>query len=278
LTFDMATPLRSLCALGLSALLHTGVLLAPPLMSHADEQLTPVRPDVWSGRTLDVEVALNRTPVEPQPGSPAESAAKPRFTRAFARAGALGSVAGLTAAARAEGAATPRAEQRSVASALQNADFGSEGLPPGVRRLASAFTRAVPAATSRDPVWLGLPLGSAGKLRVAIALDEEGRIARTDLLEPDPAPLHLEHLVTRTVTLLKAGRFALSRVALGAKTEVLKIEVEISMREPAQGFAPEEAVRLGFEPPDFKHRGKAFFTLGSGRHVEAWISVEPARG
>jgi hypothetical protein len=85
-------------------------------------------------------------------------------------------------------------------------------------------------------------------------------------------------LVDRTVILLKSGRFALSRADPGSKTEVLRIEVSISMKEPSEGFEASHAVRLGFEPPNAGRRGKAFFTLASGRHVEAWISVDRSRG
>jgi hypothetical protein len=122
-----------------------------------------------------------------------------------------------------------------------------------------------------------LPLGTAGSVRVEIRVNEAGRIVHTKTLDPGPAPEHLARLLERTLLLLQRGRFAVSGVSAG-DAEVFRIDVHVSMKEATEGFEAGQVVRLGFDPPDARGRGKAFFTLGSGRHVEAAISVERKRG
>jgi hypothetical protein len=259
----------------ISVLLHGALLLGGIKASQRPRAVDSPERDVWAGRTLSVEAALETAPAA-QPASPvapvlpaAPDTAPGRPARAIPASDPQGSPAKTVPRQRAS-AALPRSAARARAAA----EFGSEGLAPGVRRLALAFTRAVPAATSRDPVWSGLPLGAAGQLRVAITLDDEGRIAKSEVQSgPRPDP-HLERLLSRTLLLLARGRFALSRQATSARTEFLGVEVRVSMLEPTEGFEPTHPVRLGFDPPSAARRGRAYFTLASGRHVETWISVE----
>jgi hypothetical protein len=247
---------------------------------------------VWTGRSVSVETLLDereRASGEPAP-SPAAAAPPPVSlppapATATARAARDPSPSAVRAVSRKRtaprheagtGVESPSPASGAPASARPGA-FGAEGLPAGVRRLAVAFTRAVPAATSRDPVWLSLPVGSAGSVRVEIRVNQAGRIVHTQTLEPSSVPEHLTRLLDRTVLLLQQGRFAVSGVSAG-DAEVFRIDVQVSMKEPTDGFEAGQVVRLGFDPPDARGRGKAFFTLGSGRHVEAAIRVERKRG
>ena len=145
------------------------------------------------------------------------------------------------------------------------------------RSLAKAFTRAIPAAISKDPIWSELALGAAGSARIEITIDEEGKIASA---EPErPPPKQLKRLLDRTLILLRSGRFALSR-GEGAGSETLELEATISERQAqADEFAnPRDPTQLGFEPPSGEKAGRAFFTLASGRHVEIRVKLVPPRG
>jgi hypothetical protein len=150
--------------------------------------------------------------------------------------------------------------------------YGSEGSRRGVRNLARAFTRAIPPATGADDAWKTLPLGPVGRVDLTVDVDENGRVVAVEVDEK--APRVLDRLVTRTMALLRAGTYALTGVD-GAGREKLRIDVVLSQREPLK--APEEggdvALRFGHEPPEPGHPGRAYFTLVSGRHVEATIAI-----
>ncbi|MBW2458864.1 MAG: hypothetical protein JRI68_30470 [Deltaproteobacteria bacterium] len=155
--------------------------------------------------------------------------------------------------------------------------YGAAGGRRGVRVLGSAFTRAIPAAVSADLSWSRLPIGRAGRLEIAVTLDDEGKI--TAVVLPDDAAGPLRALVDRTMALLRAGRFALSHSG-GAGEETLRIEVELSQRAPIEhdSAKPTDALKLGHQAPTPTVPGKAFFTLASGRHFEAAITVVRSAG
>jgi hypothetical protein len=173
----------------------------------------------------------------------------------------------------------PNAEQAGAdrSAAETTATYGAAGQAAMERSLAKAFTRAIPAAISKDPIWSELELGAAGSARIEITIDEEGKIASA---EPErPPPKQLKRLLDRTLILLKSGRFALSR-GEGAGSETLELEATISERQgKADEFAnPRDPIQLGFEPPSSEKAGRAFFTLASGRHVEIRVKLVPPRG
>jgi hypothetical protein len=82
-------------------------------------------------------------------------------------------------------------------------------------------------------------------------------------------------LVKRTIALLQAGRFALTSAPGLAGRERLRIEVTLSQREPLDhpGDDPHHALNLGHDPPTASEPGKAYFTLASGRHFEARVTI-----
>lgn len=136
------------------------------------------------------------------------------------------------------------------------------------RGFAKAFTRALPAANTGDPIWSELPLGPAGSVRVSVTVDADGTIGDSKVLdEPQKPPSHLARLVERTLILLRGGRFALTNGGTG--TETLRLDVTLSERPMANG-----PLALGFEAPAPGNPGRAYFQLATGRFVEAKVTIE----
>lgn len=132
----------------------------------------------------------------------------------------------------------------------------------------------MPRAMSGDPLWSSLPLGDAGSFRVSLTLDERGRLSEARSLDENPPP-QLGHLLERTVLLLRGGLFALSLEG-GAGAQTLRISVTLSQGTPSDDLDvnPSDTTSLGFEPPRPGHPGRGYFTLASGRHVEARVWLE----
>jgi hypothetical protein len=136
------------------------------------------------------------------------------------------------------------------------------------RGFAKAFTRAVPAANTGDPIWGRLPLGPVGFVRVSVTVGADGAIDESKVLdEPQKPPSHLERLVDRTLILLRGGHFALTNG--GAGTETLRLDVTLSERPMESG-----PLALGFEAPSPGSPGRAYFQLSTGRFVEVKVAIE----
>jgi hypothetical protein len=237
----------------------------------------------WSGETFDVAdvVRAARRASEPEPErgrptrthSPAAPSALPTppLRPSSASVSAPGKSATLASPSVTDSPAPPGSSVGAAPGA-----FGAAGLPPGVRNLAAAFCRAIPPATRSDPAWQVLPLGPAGSLRALIVVDDSGRIASAEA-DPDehrqspPAP-HMKRLLDKTVMLLGGGAFALS-AQTGAGSEKLAIEVELSQRAPSDDAEPGHMMSQGYRAPTLATPGHAYFTLGSGRHFEARVTI-----
>ncbi len=156
--------------------------------------------------------------------------------------------------------------------------FGQEGLPNGVRRLGYAFTRAIPAATPGDEDWQLLPPGRVGTIGVELRVDEGGKVGaaqRWQARPRDPAPPEvLWRMVQRTMLLLRAGQFALSG-SNAPGIERLLIEVEITQGAP-EGSGESVVVQKRFDGASPGRPGRAYFRFGSGRAVEAKVTIVPA--
>lgn len=223
--------------------------------------------------------------------APAAPAKRPRPAASARAVGSARAAASVSAAASARApapsshappAAAPDLSHAMAAAADGSAPerggrFGAAGVLPGVRDLAKAFTRALPRAASGDPLWSKLPLGSAGGFHVVIRIDEQRRI---ESVKPDEKSLSpaLQHLLDRTVLMLKAGQFALDRNDVTSGNEKLHVELAISMRARSNQIDvdPTDTVELGFKPPTRDKPGRGYFTLASGRHVEASVTIEKA--
>lgn len=159
--------------------------------------------------------------------------------------------------------------------------FGSEGLPPGVRSLPSAFARAIPPATGADPIWQNLPTGTQKPFVLAVEVDAEGHIASAKILSAhdgeDTLP-QFEHLRQRVIALLGGGLFALQNNGAAGR-DLFRITITLSDRAVKEESEPAQLVERGFEPPHGSAPGRAYFTLASGRHFEAKVEVlgSPAR-
>jgi hypothetical protein len=153
--------------------------------------------------------------------------------------------------------------------------FGSTDLPPGVLRLPSAFTRAIPPATGADPIWQTLPTGQQRPFTIAVRVAGDGHIQDSKILEDHQGNAPSEqaaHLRERVVALLGAGLFALQN-SVSAGYGVFRITITLSDRAVREEGAPAELVERGFEPPRGAQPGRAYFTLASGRHFEAKVEI-----
>ena len=155
--------------------------------------------------------------------------------------------------------------------------FGADALPPGVRSLPSAFTRAIPPATGADPIWQSLPIGAQHPFTIAVEVDAEGHIASAEIVKEkdgSPAATQALHLRERVVALLGGGLFALHN-NVGAGRELFRITITLSDTPVHDQDDPAQLVERGFDPPRGGAPGRAYFTLASGRHFEAKVQVLP---
>jgi outer membrane biosynthesis protein TonB len=286
-------------SLALHGAVLAGVLAAPRAARWQDA------PDPWGGDTFEVGELVRDPPrksppagqpVEPQPEPAAEPEPKPEPSKQpeSAPKPEPASDPELEApkpkpkpkpspSAEATRASQPTGAPSAAPAAASTADtapsgagenYGAADLPPGVRLLPKAFTRAISAATNRDPIWDQLPAGDAGSVRVEVKLDEDGRILDTSTGDVEP-PKHLKQLVTNTVFLLKRGRFALAPDRQGAGSVAFRIEVSLEQTEPAEEYDdPRHTVSMGFSAPTPDKPGRAYFVHASGRRFSARVVLE----
>jgi hypothetical protein len=154
---------------------------------------------------------------------------------------------------------------------------GLTSLPAGVRNLAKAFTRAIPAVNSSDPAWHRLPFGPAGTLRLTIAVGADHRLAEVEVLGQPPP--HMRRLQKRTLLALKMGRFAVDLTESGAGQQTLLVEAFLAARPPAPDYDFEErqprVTALSFEAPTPERPGEARVEFASGRTLRVKVTIEP---
>jgi hypothetical protein len=220
------------------------------------------RSTALAGETLDVEPPATATDDDEVPDPAAESPS-PAAVRSPSRptSGALD--------ARAAAAAThPRAAApSSAAAAPPPALFGAVGERTATD-LATTFTRAFAQAASADPIWTGVPFGSAGTADVTLLLDEEGHLVQHAV---SGAPsVALRRGIDRTVVLLGARPFT----ARGAATR-LRMVCRVLRNEVHDGLHGDVfALSGGSFSGDV---GTAFFALpapgGGGRRVDVELRL-----
>jgi hypothetical protein len=285
--------------------LHGGVALALLVAVH---HLTPlprperVRPDAWAGNAVEVDAVATPEVAAPNgapapdhadptdateataaggvPG-PAPKAEQPAPDRAAPKAPQVPPSPGTPrvpkSAPRRETTGAPAPDASAAQSSATTGTFGSQGLPPGVRSLPSAFTRAIPAATGADPIWQTLPVGSERPFTVAIEVGADGHISSAEILKEKDgsAPeAQASHLRERVLALLGGGLFALQN-DVGAGRELFRVTITLSERAVHDDDDPAQLVERGFDPPRTGAPGRAYFTLASGRHFEARVQVLP---
>jgi len=306
-----AAPLSSLFgSLGLHACVGLVLLLAarkpPPLPVSAPRE----RPDAWLGASaveVDAVATPEATPNIANVASSPESESQPAATSASeARAATEAKPQAAKVEERPEAAPAPKpkplrprprkpaSSAAGIAAAPAAAEgnheantpaatgaFGSEGLPPGVRSLPSAFARAIPPATGADPIWQTLPTGTQRPFILAIEVDADGHIGNAKIQgarDGQEIPPQFEHLRQRVIALLGGGLFALQNNGAAGR-DLFRITITLSDRALKVESEPAELVERGFEPPRGNAAGRAYFTLASGRHFEAKVEVlgAPAR-
>ncbi len=255
----------------------------------------PPRADAWAGNAVEVDAVATPNAVGSLPSEPAANATRtaadspkpaPAATEpALALSSTSNSAAKSAAEAVVSRVSTVSSKNRAVvateansggvAAAPASGAFGGEGLPPGVRSLPSAFTRAIPPATGADPIWQTLPVGTERPFTIAIEVDADGHISSGEILkEKDGAATETQatHVRERVVALLGGGSFALQS-NVGAGRVLFRITITLSDHAVHEEDDPAQLVERGFEPPHGATEGRAYFTLASGRHFEAKVQV-----
>jgi hypothetical protein len=182
-----------------------------------------------------------------------------------------------TAASSTNGAssATPAADSTPTTT---SGSFGASGLPPGVRHLPNAFTRALAIANRGDARWRNLPLGRAGEAHLRIPVTDEGALGELEFAntrERDELLPVVRHLLDNTLLLLKNGRFSLDARKERPGVAKLRVVVEIGERSGIDSEGdPGELFGVAWEAPSGAKPGKSGFILNSGRQVTAWVWVE----
>jgi len=286
--------------------LHGCVLLAVLLAVRRPLQLvsapTP-RADAWAGNAVEVDAVATPDGVPNIPNAESPLAATPPAAAVAPPPATKSAAVSRTPAAKADPEALPvpkkqRAPRHPIVeaaatttqgSSASNASdgsgkpatqaatgaFGSADLPPGVRSLPSAFTRAIPPATGADPLWQTLPAGKQRPFTIAVRVDADGHIQDAKILEDhegNQPPEQFVHLRERVVALLGAGLFALQN-NVSAGYGVFRITITLSDRAVKEEGEPAQLVERGFDPPSATQAGRAYFTLASGRHFEARVEI-----
>ena len=295
-----AAPVTSLLG---SLGLHGGIVLAMLIAAQRAPMPAPVAPvhaDAWQGNAVEVDAVATpeatpnientaSAPAESEPSAPAEPAKPSEPTPAVEPKAAPAEQAvepapkprpkrprrAASPSAADGAAAAPTSGSHESNTAAATGAFGSEGLPPGVRSLPSAFTRAIPPATGADPLWQSLAAGTQRPFILSVRVDADGHISEARLVDAHDgqgAPPQFEHLRDRVIALLGGGLFALQNNSV-AGTDLFRITITLSDRAVQEGSGPAELVERGFEPPRIGAPGRAYFTLASGRHFEAKVEI-----
>ncbi|MEO8905438.1 MAG: hypothetical protein ABI488_23235 [Polyangiaceae bacterium] len=255
-------------------------------------QASPTRAEAWAGSAVEVDAVATpdgapsipntESPESAQPAEPSRAAAPaepalptlapPKPAHRAPRRVETNPTPDSAAASAVEGTGKPNTPAASGA-------FGSADLPPGVRSLPSAFTRAIPPATGADPIWQTLPAGTQPPFTISLRVGADGHIQDSKILanhQGNEPPEQFRHFQERVVAMLGAGLFAMQdHVASGYG--VFRITITLSDRAVDNEGEPAQLVERGFDPPRGAQAGRAYFTLASGRHFVAKVEVMNAQ-
>ena len=128
--------------------------------------------------------------------------------------------------------------------------------------IALAFTSQFPSAASADPLWNSAPFGSAGEVRIALTIDENGRLIDTALRSGgSPA---LRSGVQRTLALIRGRAFTAHQA-----TTTLAVAGKVSPDEVHDGLHGDF-----FAVGRSSHEGTAFFALPIGRRIDIRVQTK----
>jgi hypothetical protein len=243
--------------------------------------------DAWAGDGIEVDARPDE-PSTPAPAAtpnetaapvaaPKRAVARRTVAPAAPRAAAGAPSRDVSAASEApsrDGASVSTAETPSNGSPTP---FGAVGLPPVVRHLPRAFTRAVALANRGDAAWRTLPPGVVGEASVTLPVEDSGALGSLsfdDARERDRLLPAVRRLLDNTVLLLAAGRFSLNARELSGGVMRVRVRVEIleqsALADP--DVDPNELNAIDYEPPQAGKPGHGAFLLNSGRRVICWVT------
>jgi len=222
-----------------------------------------------------------KPPAPPPPLSNTDRLSARAAASAASATGSASAAEGASAtAARPSGSAgmaSPAAGSE-ASPAAASAAYGAEGLPPGVRHLPRAFTRALALANRGDTRWREVAAGRVGEAHLRLAVDAEGQLGELEYAsdaERDRLAPVVKKLFSNTLLLLKNGRFSVDPRTLSAGVTRLRVLVEVVDGGPpsAEGD-PVELFGLASAAPEPGKPGKSGFVLNSGRQITAWVWIE----
>jgi hypothetical protein len=282
--------LRSTLASVLSLTLHGAPVLGVYLVQRSTEPRDASLEQSAGWDAWGIDVALE--PSEGAEASAGEAQPNPAATEAVADGDAHGAERGSISEASEHGVATPRptaprrARRPTTVAARASAPgrggpLADSNMPasssPGIgsaerSSLLKDFVWVVSSVNSRDDAWHQLPRGPAGKLRLRLTLNVDGRIVSGAVLGSPPE--HLARLWGRTRLVLERGRFAPrpdSPTAEGHLDLTLEARILDEPPEATDTSDPLTPVAYSQTPPSHDRPGRAYFRFPSGRAVEILV-------
>lgn len=284
---------RSSVALALSLALHLSPLLAYQLSRLAQpppeaETQSSAGWDSW-GIDVALEPSEGSTASQAQPDDDGSVTDEPEGDSRDAVAAASSAPEAKQGVVVTAPRSAPTKRQRRVATtvAARASAAGSTGpvadsaMPasssPGIgsaerSSLLKDFVWVVSSVNARDEAWHRLPPGPAGKLRLRLTLNVDGRIVSSSVL--GSAPDHLQRLWGRTRLTLERGRFAPRPESPTAEGQIeLTLEARLLDEAPeaSETSDPLSPVAYSQTPPTHERPGRAYFRFPSGRAVEILV-------
>ncbi len=185
--------------------------------------------------------------------------------------------ASTSTAAREQHELSGRASSTPSSAASPSGSFGEEGVEAPTVQLRRAFVKTLPLAARGDPAWLELPLGSTFEGSFVLRVDESGLLDGVTMLEAKDDALSRAAIKNRLF--LRAGRFAVREARRGELR--LHIRARIEQHAPlgaedssdGGGVGLVTAIGMRIDPSSQSAPPTgAYFTYGSGRHVEFEVS------
>lgn len=289
--------------------LHGAAFVWVKVRPAAAEPATDVSPtDVWSGAGIELDDA----PVETDSTTPSvihdasepavvanvdlDTAPPAQASRARAPESSLAGVTTTqrkpkkkpvtaekraTSEPRVSSAGSPATDTSSTpSSSAPGAAFGSAGLPPGVRYLPKAFTRALSQGGWGVSGFRTASPGTLCEASLSIAVTDDhgvgpvdyGGESKREALEP-----LCRTLFENARRLIANGEFSLDPKSLASGVMRLHVTVTVSDGEPHDDALGEDAPHglssESFEPVAPGRRGRSSFTLNSGRRVDAFVEL-----
>ncbi|HEX5099145.1 MAG TPA: hypothetical protein VFV94_06580 [Polyangiaceae bacterium] len=307
-----------LVALFASLGLHVAIGMWVKVRSTNSDAATE-RPDVWSGRgvaiapaplvteSVDVdEVTVDEAPaVQSAPGEQAvelepacvadcakpkpreASAPKPEVPRSVKKPPRVASSStGSSPASLASGASTTSTTSAAPASTSSGSTggatgdaFGIAGLPPGVRHLPHAFTRALSQGSWGVAGFRSAAAGNLCDVHVSIGVNDDKTLGPLEYPKEDERltlPPLCRTMFENAYRLVEHGEFSLDASRLTAGAMRLRIQVVVSDGEPRPDSdgEPNALSSESKEAPTHGKRGRSTFVLNSGRRVDAFVNLE----